>query len=66
MTAAANALVLTRRNLLQARGNPQLIVFTAVTPILFVLLFVFVFGGAIAGSSRDYVQYVIPGSSSRR
>jgi oleandomycin transport system permease protein len=61
VSAAANALVLTRRNLLQARGNPQLIVFTAVTPILFVLLFVFVFGGAIAGPSRDYVQYVIPG-----
>ena len=32
-----------------------------IQPILFVLLFVYVFGGAIAGSSRQYVQFVIPG-----
>jgi ABC-type transport system involved in cytochrome c biogenesis permease component len=32
-----------------------------VQPILFVVLFVYVFGGAIAGSSRQYVQFVIPG-----
>ncbi len=43
------------------RSNPQLIVFAAIQPILFVLLFVFVFGGAISGSSADYVQFVIPG-----
>jgi hypothetical protein len=35
--------------------------FVLIQPILFVLLFVYVFGGAISGSSRQYVQYVIPG-----
>jgi oleandomycin transport system permease protein len=56
-----HSLTITRRNLLQVRNNPQLLVFIAVQPVLFVLLFVFVFGGAISGSSRDYVQFVIPG-----
>jgi oleandomycin transport system permease protein len=56
-----HSLTITRRNLLQVRGNPQLLVFIAVQPILFVLLFVYVFGGAISGSTRDYVQFVIPG-----
>jgi oleandomycin transport system permease protein len=37
------------------------VIFVLIQPILFVLLFVYVFGGAIAGSSRQYVQYVIPG-----
>jgi ABC-type polysaccharide/polyol phosphate export permease len=54
-------LLVARRNLLQVRGNPQLLIFLVIQPILFVLLFVYVFGGAIAGSSRQYVQFVIPG-----
>jgi ABC transporter DrrB family efflux protein len=56
-----HTLTITRRNLLQVRNNPQLLVFIAIQPVLFVLLFVYVFGGAISGSSRDYVQFVIPG-----
>src|SRR5918996_1617124 len=59
--ALRHALLGARRNLLQVRGNPQLVIFVLIQPILFVLLFVYVFGGAIAGSSRQYVQYVIPG-----
>ena len=56
-----HSLTIARRNLVQVRGNPQLLVFIAIQPVLFVLLFVYVFGGAISGSSRDYVQFVIPG-----
>jgi ABC-type transport system involved in cytochrome c biogenesis permease component len=59
--ALRHALLVARRDLLQVRGNPQLLVFVLVQPILFVLLFVYVFGGAISGSSRQYVQFVIPG-----
>ena len=59
--ALRHGLLVARRNLLQVRGNPQLVMFLVVQPILFVLLFVYVFGGAISGSSRQYVQYVIPG-----
>ena len=60
-TALRHGLIVARRNLLQVRGNPQLLVFLLIQPILFVLLFVYVFGGAIARSSRQYVQFVIPG-----
>jgi hypothetical protein len=56
-----HALLVARRNLLQVRGNPQLLIFLVIQPVLFVQLFVYVFGGAIAGSSRQYVQFVIPG-----
>jgi oleandomycin transport system permease protein len=56
-----HALLVARRNLLQVRGNPQLLIFLVIQPVLFVLLFVYVFGGAIAGSSRQYVPFVIPG-----
>jgi hypothetical protein len=59
--ALRHALLISRRNLLQVRSNPQLLMLIAIQPILFVLLFVYVFGGAIAGSSRQYVQFVIPG-----
>ncbi|HEV3465169.1 MAG TPA: ABC transporter permease, partial [Actinomycetota bacterium] len=59
--ASRHALLVARRDLLQVRGNPQLLIFLLVQPILFVLLFVYVFGGAISGSSRQYVQYLIPG-----
>ena len=59
--ALRHALLVARRNLLQVRGNPQLLIFVLVQPILFVVLFVYVFGGVIAGSSRQYVQFVIPG-----
>src|SRR5215208_4622012 len=54
-------LLVGRRDLLQVRSNPELLIFVLIQPILFVLLFVYVFGGAISGSSRQYVQYVIPG-----
>src|SRR5215471_1627336 len=60
-TALRHALLISRRNLLQVRSNPQLLMLIAIQPILFVLLFVYVFGGAIAGSSGQYVQFVIPG-----
>jgi oleandomycin transport system permease protein len=59
--ALRHALIIARRNLLQIRGNPQLLIFILIQPVLFVLLFVYVFGGAIAGSSRQYVQFLIPG-----
>jgi oleandomycin transport system permease protein len=59
--ALRHGLLVGRRDLLQVRGNPQLLSFVLIQPILFVVLFVYVFGGAIAGSSHHYVQYVLPG-----
>jgi len=53
--------VLTRRNLLHVLTDPQQLVGMTIQPLMFLLLFVYVFGGAIAGSSRAYIQFVLPG-----
>jgi ABC-2 type transport system permease protein len=57
-----DTLLLTRRNLLITARTPELVVFAAVMPIMFVLLFRYVFGGSIhvPGYAR-YVDYLIPG-----
>ena len=60
--AISDALVMTRRNLLVWLRVPAYIVFTVVQPIIFVLLFRYVFGGAIqAPGSGGYVSYLMPG-----
>lgn len=53
--------VMTKRNLLRYARMPQLIVFSFIQPIMFVLLFAYVFGGAIQTSTGDYIQYLLPG-----
>jgi hypothetical protein len=50
-----------RRNLMQIKGDPDQLMDATAMPVMFVLLFVYVFGGAIAGSSHAYLQFVIPG-----
>lgn len=49
------------RSLVGAVREPQNIVFSLVQPVMFVLLFVFVFGGAIAVPGGSYVDYLMPG-----
>jgi len=59
-----DTLVLTRRNLLRNVRLPQLLLFSTIQPVMFLLLFNFVFGGAIGGSlpaGFDYIQWLIPG-----
>ncbi|WP_431999144.1 ABC transporter permease [Streptomyces sioyaensis] len=54
---------LVRRNVLQIKQDPALMFDALLMPVIFILLFVYVFGGAIAGKGRqgDYVQYLVPG-----
>jgi ABC-2 type transport system permease protein len=56
-----DALVLTRRNLLHVLRTPDLLVFATLQPIVFLLLFRYVFGGAIQVPGGSYVDYLIPG-----
>jgi ABC transporter DrrB family efflux protein len=58
---ASQTAVMTRRNLLHVRSDPQQMIGMSVQPLMFLLLFVFVFGGAISGSTRGYLQFVLPG-----
>ena len=50
-----------KRNLLQYIRVPQLLVFSTVQPIIFVLMFRFVFGGSINTGKIPYVDYLMPG-----
>ena len=56
-----DTLTMMRRNLLRSIRRPQILMFSIVQPIMFVLLFRFVFGGAIRVPGMDYVDYLIPG-----
>jgi ABC transporter DrrB family efflux protein len=56
-----DAMVIARRNLIGIARTPQLLVFATIQPILFVLLFRYVFGGAIDVPGVSYVDYLIPG-----
>jgi len=53
--------VLVWRNLLTQLRDPQAAVFMFVQPVIFVLLFRYVFGGAIDTPGNSYVNYLIPG-----
>jgi ABC transporter DrrB family efflux protein len=60
--AVTDTLTITRRNLLVWMRVPAYIVFTLVQPVIFVLMFRYVFGGAIrVGSSGGYVEFLMPG-----
>jgi ABC-2 type transport system permease protein/oleandomycin transport system permease protein len=61
VNSVSDTLVLARRSLLRIRRQPDLLVGFTVQPIMFVLLFVYVFGGAIATPGLDYVDFLIPG-----
>lgn len=53
--------VLTGRSLRHVLRSPDTIITTAIMPIAFLLLFVFVLGGAIRTGSDSYVDYLLPG-----
>ena len=57
----ADALVLAKRHLLQIPRIPDELIFATIQPIMFVLLFRYVFGGAIAVSGTTYVNFLMAG-----
>jgi ABC transporter DrrB family efflux protein len=60
---ARDALVVAKRNLIKIKRVPDLLVFTTLSPIMFVLLFAYVFGGAIdqQGGGAAYREFLIAG-----
>src|SRR3954454_149310 len=57
----SDAMVMTKRNLLRYLRLPNLLVFSTVQPVMFVLLFAYVFGGAIKVPGVNYKDYLMPG-----
>src|SRR5262249_13278651 len=59
--SVSDTLTITRRNLLVWLRVPAYIVFTVIQPVIFVLMFRYVFGGAINVPGGNYVDFLIPG-----
>ena len=59
--AVSDTLTITRRNLLVWMRVPAYIMFTVIQPVMFVLLFRYVFGGAIPVQGTTYVNFLMPG-----
>jgi ABC-2 type transport system permease protein len=61
VSAASAVLTLAWRALLKIKHVPFQLFDVTVTPIMFTLLFTYVFGGALAGSTQAYIQFLLPG-----
>ncbi|MEZ5666252.1 MAG: ABC transporter permease [Alphaproteobacteria bacterium] len=59
--ALANLATFAWRALLKIKHGPEQLFDVAVTPVMFTVMFTYLFGGAVAGSSAVYLQYLLPG-----
>jgi ABC-2 type transport system permease protein len=60
-SAVSAALTFGWRGMLKVKHVPEQLLDVTITPVMFVLLFTYIFGGAIAGSTGDYLDYILPG-----
>ncbi len=54
-------LTMVERNITRYRRVPQLLIFSTIQPVMFLLLFTYVFGGAIRTGGGSYINYLLPG-----
>ncbi|GIF52317.1 ABC-2 type transport system permease protein/oleandomycin transport system permease protein [Asanoa ferruginea] len=59
--AATQCLTLAWRGIVKIRRHPATLADVVFGPAIFLVLFVYVFGGAISGSTHDYLRFVLPG-----
>ena len=59
--ALSDGAVIAKRNLIKIKRVPEILIWTTMSPIMFVLLFGYVFGGSIAVDGASYREYLIAG-----
>ena len=59
--ALSTSLAFGWRGMLKIKHVPEQLLDVTITPVLFTLMFTYMFGGAIAGSPGDYLQFILPG-----
>ena len=59
--AASAAITFGWRGMLKVKHVPEQLLDVTITPVMFVLMFTYLFGGAIAGSTGEYLDYILPG-----
>jgi ABC-2 type transport system permease protein len=60
-SAMSAALTFGWRGMLKVKHVPEQLLDVTITPVMFVLMFTYLFGGAIAGSTGDYLDFILPG-----
>ena len=60
-SAASAAVTFGWRGMLKVKHVPEQLLDVTITPVMFVLMFTYLFGGAIAGSTGAYLDYILPG-----
>jgi ABC-2 type transport system permease protein len=60
-SALSAALTFGWRGMLKVKHVPEQLLDVTITPVMFVLMFTYLFGGAIEGSTGDYLDYILPG-----
>jgi ABC-2 type transport system permease protein len=60
-SALSAALTFGWRGMLKVRHVPEQLLDVTITPVMFVLMFTYLFGGAIAGSTGEYLDFILPG-----
>jgi oleandomycin transport system permease protein len=58
---ARHSLALMKRSLIKTWRTPEALIDVTLQPVLFLIIFVYIFGGAVAGSTHDYLQFLLPG-----
>ena len=62
LTTLGDGAIVARRNLIKIKRVPELLVFTTLSPIMFVIMFAYVFGGAISGGDPQlYREFLMAG-----
>jgi ABC-2 type transport system permease protein len=62
VSAATAALTFGWRGMLKIKHVPEQLIDVTITPVLFTLLFTYMYGGAISGSTGEYLQFILPGT----
>lgn len=60
-SALSAALTFGWRGMLKVKHVPEQLLDVTITPVMFVLMFTYIFGGALAGSTAQYLDYLLPG-----
>jgi ABC-2 type transport system permease protein len=60
-SALSAALTFGWRGMLKVKHVPEQLLDVTITPVMFVLLFTYLFGGEVAGSTAEYLDYILPG-----
>lgn len=56
-----HSLALAKRSLIKTMRTPEALIDVTLQPAIFLVIFVYIFGGAVAGSTSDYLLFLLPG-----